>query len=121
MKGLILALVVFSMSAYGAKGFLKGSSISGMNKICSYRVFGSTHTVNIGRNKNCPQSHQFQSTGGFSESTNKSYSQQKVKALLKNSTISGMNKICNYYRFGSKYTMNIKPQQSCPQSNQFRK
>ncbi len=35
MKGLILALVVFSMSAYGAKGFLKGSSISGMNKICS--------------------------------------------------------------------------------------
>ncbi len=51
---LFLALVVYSMSAYGAKGFLKGSSINGMNKICNYYRFGSKYTMNIKPHQSCP-------------------------------------------------------------------
>lgn len=48
-----------SVSAFAATGFLSGERISGMNKICYYKVLGSTYTLNIKRHQNCPITHEF--------------------------------------------------------------
>lgn len=56
MKKIIIGFVLMSVFslAYASTAFLKGETVSGMNKICFYDNMGSEVAITIGAAQLCP-------------------------------------------------------------------
>jgi len=87
-------------------GFLISSSISGVNRICSYDEVGSRRTVTLSAAQLCPLS--------LSQARILPSKPSSGIAILQNSYTSGINRICVYKDGISGFTKTVSAAEICP-------